>query len=114
MCVTLWRLCCASLEEGVCVWYECVCVTLATLLRRVCVCHALATLLCKSWGGCVCVYVCHSGDFAEECVSLSGDFAVRVLRRVCVGSLYSLDWTTGLDYWTGFSQQCGLPEQRRC
>ena len=30
------------------------------------------------------------------------------------GSLYSLDWTTGLDYWTGFSQQCGLPEQRRC
>ena len=37
-----------------------------------------------------------------------------------LGSLYSLDWTTGLDYWTGrdywtgFSQQCGLPEQRRC
>ena len=30
------------------------------------------------------------------------------------GSLYSLDWTTGLDYWTGFTQQCGLPEQRRC
>ena len=42
VCVTLWRLCCASLEEGVCVY---MCVTLVTLLRGVC--HSLATLLCE-------------------------------------------------------------------
>ena len=33
---------------------------------------------------------------------------------VCIHWTGLLDWTTGLDYWTGFSQQCGLPEQRRC
>ena len=103
MCVCYVCVCCVC----VCVCVVCVCV--------VCVCCLCVCSVCGVW--CVCAYIHDRHTYLHNYVYVCVCALVMLLCHMAFevtstqqlgydngssyGRHYSVDWTTGLDYWTG-------------
>ena len=70
------------------------------------VCLSVCATVCLSVCATVCLSVC-----ATVCLSVCATVCLSVCATVC-GCPYSLDWSTGLDYWTGLLDSRNFMQKR--